>query len=210
MLPVIAGIAGLPIRPLEFLSEKEKIFFSKLPFIKEQDYLLGRIAMKQALIKSGIIKSPNEVTVLNNPDGVPYVDGQPNLICSISHSYDGGLGAVALQRIGVDLEKIRDHDISLLDYIATKQEIHLLKNWFGPETDIVTLIWVIKESIMKAVGSGLSIPPRSVQINKKINSSVLEIKLDSVWYVWPDQHEDYYTAIAYESLLQEKPQINWS
>jgi phosphopantetheinyl transferase len=184
---------------------------------RTSDFLAGRVALKNAL-KQYLSKNKidllnlGEINIKNFESGQPYIESYENLHCSISHSYGLGIGAVAPFRIGVDIEKIRPHKDSLATYIAEDKELDLVQDFFHSHTDKITLVWTIKESVMKALGVGFKISPKRVKITKRINN-FFEVKvLDSTtsyWYVWSIDTGDCYISIAYEKKHGQKTYVDW-
>jgi phosphopantetheinyl transferase len=112
----------------------------------------------------------NYYQVAKNDFGAPYFPQRLDLFCSVSHSYDVVCGIVSDIAIGIDVEKVREHESDLLAYISTKSERNLFKE--RSEMDITTSIFVIKESIMKLLNVGLGIPFADLEIVKKIRNNV--------------------------------------
>jgi len=181
----------------------------------ETDFLAGRTALKSALnqyLSKNKIDSLEKVVIKNSQSGQPYIEGYETLHCSIGHSYGWGVGAVAPFRIGVDIEKIRPHQDSLTNYIAESDELTLVQNFFNDQTDKITLIWTIKESVMKALGVGFKISPKQVKIIGRINEFFEVEVLDSIpsyWYVWPVDTGNYYISVAYEKKYGQKTSVDW-
>ena len=153
-----------------------------------------------------------KVVIKNSQSGQPYIEGYETLHCSIGHSYGLGVGAVAPFRIGIDVEKIRPHQDSLANYIAEPKELLLVENFFNDQTDKITLVWTIKESVMKAMGIGFKISPKQVKIlrqgDKFFEVEVLD-PIPSYWYVRPVDAEDYYISVAYEKKYEQKTSVDW-
>lgn len=181
----------------------------------KKDFLAGRTALKNAFnqyLFKNRLPSIEKVIINNSQSGQPYIEGYETLHYSIGHSYGFGVGVVAPFRIGVDVEKIRPHKDSLANYIAESDELSLVHGFFNDQTDKITLIWTIKESVMKALGVGFKISPKRVkivgQINKFFEVEVLGSK-PSYWYVWPVDTEDYYISVAYEKKHGQKTGVDW-
>jgi len=213
MISSIVGIAKIDFRAKSKLSEKELGQYRQLSSLKKKDFLIGRIALKQALANYTSQDLDKKVTIKNSDTGLPYIEGWDNLHCSLSHSYNRGIGVVAPYRVGVDIEKIKPHKKSLLNYIADQEEIDVVQDFFGTQTDVITLIWVIKESVMKGIGAGFSISPKQVKIIRQIANTTFEVKIhkykSKLWYVWPSKAGSYYIGVAYEKNYEQKPNINW-
>lgn len=181
----------------------------------KRDFQAGRTALKDAFnqyLSKNELPSPGKVVINNLQSGQPYIEGYETLHCSIGHSYGLGVGAVASFRIGVDVEKVRPHKDSLANYISEADELSIVQDFFNTQMDKITLVWTIKESVMKALGVGFKISPRQVKITRRINKffevEVLDSKI-SYWYVWPVDTGDYYISVAYEKNHGQKTGVDW-
>ena len=104
--------------------------------------LLNELDVKNAKLETG-------------ENGKPYLVGS-DLFVSISHSYEGVVCVVDKNRIGIDIEKIREVPHSLIDYTCTDQEKeyvlggeenHTFKRFFE--------VWTAKEALLKKTGIGI-------------------------------------------------------
>ena len=213
MTSSIVGIDKIDSSAKSKLNKNELHQYRQLSNHRKKDFLLGRVALKQALANYIAEDLDKAVTIKNAGNGLPYIEGWDNLYCSLGHSYDRGIGVVAHHKVGVDIEKIRPHKKSLLDYITNQNEADLVQDFFGTQTDIISLVWVIKESVMKGVGVGFGIPPKQVEIIGKVEDTTFKVKIHKfkspIWYVWPFKVKDFYISIAYEKNYRQKPNINW-
>jgi phosphopantetheine--protein transferase-like protein len=80
---------------------------------------------------------------------------------SISHS-DGAAIAIARRdgRIGVDLETIEERPASFAREWFTEGE----QERYGHDPRALTAAWAGKESVLKALGTGMALHPREVEI----------------------------------------------
>ncbi|MRR29620.1 4'-phosphopantetheinyl transferase superfamily protein [bacterium] len=113
----------------------------------------------------------NQITIANHAEGAPFVkvDGQI-LPIQLSISHREGMAAVGLSinpeiSLGIDLEWVEDHPHSFYEDFFTAGEVNLLAAvsadrlaWTG------TLIWSAKEAMLKALGKGLRLDTRTVEI----------------------------------------------
>jgi 4'-phosphopantetheinyl transferase len=154
-------------------SELEK--FSAFRFSKRRDeWLLGRWTAKSlAHSLPGCQHYPlNQIEILNTREGAPYIhlaDGtRPGGCLTISHSGSQAMCALTTiegLRVGADLEKIEARtETFILDYFTAVE--YLLVESTPPESraEVVTLIWSAKESMLKALGVGLRVDTRSVEV----------------------------------------------
>lgn len=90
--------------------------------------------------------------------GKPYLLGNP-LYFNLSHSGKYAAAAFDRQEIGVDIECIRKVNLRLARRFFTPDEYEWLEQTAEEEKDrAFTLLWTKKESYIKAVGRGMSLP----------------------------------------------------
>ena len=100
--------------------------------------------------------------------GVPVVGGHDGLTVSVSHG--GGITLVAVARgcqVGVDLEPDRPGPWRRLPENAlTSNELFELERDDGARrTPLFLRYWTLKEALLKAVGVGLAIEPRLIELS---------------------------------------------
>ncbi|MDQ3239445.1 MAG: 4'-phosphopantetheinyl transferase superfamily protein [bacterium] len=186
----------------KYFSSKEVKYLSE-KVSKEQldDRYLGRIALKHSITNSNF--SQFIIDYINF--GEPILVNVPNMFCSIAHSYGLGVAAASPFKIGVDVEKIRKHDDSLLKYIASTKEISLLKE--ENQDILVTKVWVIKEAVSKALGIGIAYPFINLLIEKdKGNYTVTTNGIK--WFVKIFQYNDYIIGYCCQYPDSKKCNIN--
>ena len=101
-------------------------------------------------------------------DGKISVDplGKPRMdrICfNISHSGRYVACAVSGYEIGVDIEQIGANS-DLAPSVMTPGELELFSSYSGDREVLFTRFWTAKESVMKAVGLGMELPPGSFRV----------------------------------------------
>ncbi len=197
----------------EILHETEIETFLKLSEQKQLDYVAGRIALKHAYIchEKRVVKM-NTIAVTYTKEGIPYIQNEPLLVCSISHSQNWGVACISSYPLGIDIEQIRSVRPSLLSYIAQQQEIRLLGAWHSEQVT-ATRLWTIKEAVMKALGKGFQIRPKDIEI-RSADDETCEIRILDAEYKdrqhWSTHsytvHNTFIMSIAYECY---QPTINW-
>jgi len=126
-------------------------------------FINRRALMRQSLGRyTG--QSPEKLHFLTNPHGKPFLCDGPSF--NLSHSDDIALLAVrAAGALGVDVERIRPMDNDNLSDVA---RMHFneaeLRDWSSADDSLLAFfdIWTGKEAILKAMGTGLSVPAQSV------------------------------------------------
>ncbi|HET9254930.1 MAG TPA: 4'-phosphopantetheinyl transferase superfamily protein, partial [Pseudonocardiaceae bacterium] len=163
------GSQELAVR--RYLSKAERTEYSQRNPRTARQWLLGRIAVKDAVRQSLWDTGadpiyPVEITVGNDESGRPFVTGPFAVPPAISLAHSGPL-AVALvghtgKPPGVDIELVKDRDAETEAAIMTEAERALLTEVCGQSPDPraaraswLTRFWTAKEAAAKAEGTGL-------------------------------------------------------
>jgi phosphopantetheine--protein transferase-like protein len=130
---------------------------------RQADRILGRMAAKQAVSElTGL--DPQSFAIHNRESGEPYAvasGGEPMPHVSISHR-DGEAIAVATPtgRAGVDLELVEARAPSFSETWFRSSERTMCKG--DPRRE--SQVWAIKEAVLKALGTGMQLSPRDVEV----------------------------------------------
>lgn len=113
---------------------------------------------------------PTRIQIKTDALGKPYGQVRAQLIpLSISHVHPFALASATLERgvlLGADIERVRDFAPTTYRAFATPRECAVIEVSPPDERPYLrTLAWVLKESVLKALGTGLRIHPRSVDIS---------------------------------------------
>ncbi|MEK4444263.1 MULTISPECIES: 4'-phosphopantetheinyl transferase family protein [unclassified Niallia] len=150
---------------LYLLSEERKKRILRLRQIP--DRIRGVVA--ETLVRTLIIHrlniDNNDITLCINNFGKPYLKEYPEFQFNISHSGDYVLCAISDRPVGIDIEEIKDIDLKIADRFFTNSEINYI-NQATNENRIKRFysIWTAKESYIKFIGEGMSIPLNSFTI----------------------------------------------
>ena len=128
-------------------------------------HLLGQLLLKKAFVKLGV--DPNLYhKIAYNEFGRPFIKGFEQIDFNISHSGNYVICSMAENlRVGVDIEEVKEVDLDeFRDVMSQRQwrEIHSDKE----KARMFFTYWVIKESVIKADGRGLSVNLRNIRIFK--------------------------------------------
>ncbi|MNZ68183.1 4'-phosphopantetheinyl transferase sfp [compost metagenome] len=109
-----------------------------------------------------------EISFTSNQNGKPLLQGLDSLHFNNSHSGRWVLTAISDEPVGVDVERIRELDLDLARHCFSEQEYRDLDDLSDDQTklDYFYDLWTLKESYIKAVGLGLSMPLSSFTIRK--------------------------------------------
>ena len=160
-----AAWAGVPEADEALLTEAERarrVTFGSAD--RRLQFTLGRtVARRLAGRRLGV--PPVEVPLRLGADGAPEVEG---LCVSIAHGGRGGeavaAAAVADGPVGVDVEAIVPRQEDLWDRILAPEEVGVRDALGGHSTEALTLVWSLKEAVLKGQRTGLRAGARSVRL----------------------------------------------
>lgn len=173
---------------------KNKVDFYRFP--KDKFLSLGAgVLLREGLRQFGI----TEYSLRYGKNGKPYLGEYDNMFFNLSHS--GVISAVAFYRteIGVDIEKISDISKELVRKVTTKNEFSYIMGLDEEEQrEQFFRLWTAKESYMKYIGTGLSLPPTDLEIDfgREISMMHLGKKVPIIF----EEHtiEGYKITVCYE------------
>ena len=149
----------------ETLTKEEKLFCFNLLEDEIKERVINSIERKQIetlfshmIAKRELAKILNcnieEVIFTYNENSKPFIKGNDTLFFNISHSGDYVAIAVANSPVGVDIEKIREINKSVINRVCCESEQNFLKHSDDVSRDFIKL-WTLKEAISKANGTGI-------------------------------------------------------
>ncbi|TYR81432.1 4'-phosphopantetheinyl transferase superfamily protein [Priestia megaterium] len=127
--------------------------------------LVGELLVGFILCKRYGLKR-KELEFSTNFYGKPFLCHYPFFHYNVSHSGEWVVCAVHDKTVGVDIEEVRPFDVQMAKGLFTEEEYRDLLNEKEKRTSVFYDIWTLKESYIKAVGKGLSIPLNSFQVKK--------------------------------------------
>jgi 4'-phosphopantetheinyl transferase len=166
------------------LSPAERTTYDRFRFdARRKSWLAGRFTAK--LLLSHVLNGgrsvpvPNklaQIEIRNNDLGAPNAVHHGQIIpgsLSISHSGDWCAVAFAPSRlkVGIDIEKITPRSAGFMQDYFTNNEIALVsptnESRFAEDrqAETVTLIWSAKEALLKAMGIGLRLDTRHIEVS---------------------------------------------
>lgn len=117
-----------------------------------------------------------------------------NIFFNVSHSGNYVTLVKDKEEVGIDIEFIDKNKVKLSNKIFTQSEL----DWINEldSDNRFFYLWVIKESVIKAIGKGLSVPLQSVDINVNENYALVEnqkiyfrvIKIDKFYLSVASRH----------------------
>ncbi len=127
--------------------------------------VLGEVLTRVKLSKlTGL--GHGEITFTRNKYGKPALTHDANVQFNVSHSGDWiALIAGGKDEIGVDVEKIAPIDLQIAERFFSPQEnTYLAAQPADQQLNTFYRLWTLKESYIKAIGMGLSMPLSSFAI----------------------------------------------
>lgn len=92
-------------------------------------------------------------------NGKPYLKNN-SVHFNISHSGKYAVIAVSTDEIGIDIEKASEKNLICSKRVFTPDE----QKWVGEDTDRFSVLWTLKESVMKTLGEGLRLGAKDFDV----------------------------------------------
>ena len=133
------------------INSSKKIKIDKIRNKKRKiQSILGEYLLKELLKIYNI--SYSNINYIYNEEGKPYIKDY-NLYFNISHSHDYVITVISNKEIGVDIEKIRKTNISIINRICTnKEKEYVLSSNIDIEKRLFE-IFTLKEAYIKCLGN---------------------------------------------------------
>lgn len=127
--------------------------------------------------------------------GKPYFKNRPDLFFSLSHSGSYAMAAVSDKEIGCDIQQIKKIDLKISKRFFTEYENDYIKNTLD-----FFRVWTLKESFIKLVGTGLSIPLNSFCVENLRDKPYVDYNGSRYVFI-ENKIGDYYLSICQMDLL---------
>lgn len=163
-----------------YLNYLEKQHHKGLLLNKRKEYLISRIAIKDAIRayledKFGKKTYPVEIFIEYDDNGKPHpkgLDELENVEVSLSHKGNESVAIASDKPVGIDLEQIEERSADFMDMSFTENELKLIE---GKDiAEWTTRLWVAKEAYGKMLGVGLVGNPKQYEV-KSIDGEILHI-----------------------------------
>jgi len=147
------------------LDNDERARADRFRFRRDRDRYVVRHAFLRRVLAGYVDADPARVDIRIGAHGKPEL--HPEYGLSFNASHGDGLAVVSVtrgRRVGVDIERLRTID-DAMDVAAghlTEREVAQLRSTpQASRSHVFLALWTRKESLVKAVGGGLSIPLNS-------------------------------------------------
>jgi len=119
--------------------------------------LYGELIVRYVLRQRFAFKK-EDITILKDDAGKPYIKGFP-IHFNISHSGDYVVCAFSEQEVGIDIEQIKEVDLAIAKRFFCQCEYEdLFAQDKSNRLNYFFLLWTLKESYIKWLGSGMLTP----------------------------------------------------
>lgn len=209
------ALANFP-QNTELLHQKELIYYQNLPSkIRQQSYLLGRVAAKGAIAQLHPHLPSQRVYISQGVFDFPVVNYEAvvveNTQVSISHCKDVGVALAFGEEhpMGIDIEEIDAEKQSAMQSQMTEEDLSFLRLNNKNSIEGLTIIWCMKEALSKILKTGLMIDFKLLSLRSLVlrdNSFVATFEHFPQYQAIGYNHGDYACAIA----LPQKTSINVS
>lgn len=148
------------------MPETRKKKISGFRFEKDRCLSLGAgILVSRALSDAGLDVSEDDFSL--NENGKPYLPGSGEFHFNLSHSGTKVMCAVSDREIGCDVEKTGSGKTGIAKRYFSEKESGYISGLESEEAkdDAFCRLWTLKESFIKATGTGLTVPLNSFSVD---------------------------------------------
>ncbi len=131
------------------------------------------------------IKSLSNEKLLKNEYGKPYYENI-NIRFNKSNTLDLSVLIIDNKECGIDIERIRKYDEVMAKRILSREEYDFVNR--NNKDFTFTLIWTLKESYLKCIGTGLNLNLKDISFVKdnKILKNKNDYKLN--YFIYEDKY----------------------
>ncbi|WP_433946004.1 4'-phosphopantetheinyl transferase family protein [Paenibacillus sp. SN-8-1] len=212
-----ARITSFPTKNLDSilagLPEERRSKLLRFRFLPDMLRGITGDLLMRAVLAEMLDCTPGELKFGESLYGKPILLGyDQNIGFNVSHSGDWVvLAAGSSGKIGVDIERINATDLGVARQFYTEDEYSSIMKQHSHEQSLLQFfrIWTAKESYIKAIGKGLSVPLDSFSTVEGDDMAQMQLIGSKVWYFRTFSLEDGYvvTSCADTYDFDEKVQI---
>lgn len=150
-------------------------------------FVAGRARLR-SLLGGHLGLDPRALVFVQNAFGKPRLADRPSVHFSLSHSGDRAVLAVSERHeMGIDIERVRPLDhLDLARRYFHPNEVAAIEGVRPTEEQLLAFfrIWTLKESVVKAVGKGLSLPLDTFEVSIAPSPPTMVLAPDGVPQGW--------------------------
>ena len=122
----------------------------------------------------------DENDILVDSNGKPY-SKKADFDFNVSHSGDYVVLAYGKGKIGIDIEKANDNNLTVSKRVFTQNEQKYLNEIDGEKLKRFNTLWSLKESVMKLNGKGIALSPSSFDVMQLVSGGSIAVEGDIVY-----------------------------
>lgn len=180
------------------------------------EHRVGLTLLSQALAELyGILISPDDLEnhLNKNEYGKPYLKDYPHIHFNISHAGDIAICAISNQKIGADVEVMREFHDTIFRKVFTEEEKAFYQKMAVDEAasrEWFFRFWTLKESRIKHAGMGLSMSLTSFSFAFDLDAKPYTIRCsDKDVYFQQQVLEDTYILSVCTSTPVKKLELRY-
>lgn len=192
---------------------------TSLRFVRQQDAQHGLVGelLVIYILRTRYNLHADQIQFVKNTYGKPYLRDYPHIHFNVSHAGDWIVCADGNVPVGIDIEQVRPIDFGIAERFYTADEHDVLMSTpKEQQLQVFYELWTLKESYIKFVGKGLSLPLDSFSILKNENNDYIvyskkPVEMDSFFRRIPIAPQ-YKLAVCAAEPLGPLPlvMLNWS
>ena len=144
------------------MPEERKKKTDAFRFEKDRRLSLGAgILLQTGLLKEGV----SDRELLYGRYGKPYLPAGKGVFFNLSHSGHYAVCAVSGHEVGTDIEEEKHFEENLIRYVFLESESAWIRRHAESQDSAFTSLWTFKESLMKYLGTGVSLEPKKICVD---------------------------------------------
>ncbi len=163
-------------------------------------FVLGRVALRSLLADRLGIR-PEDVPLIMAPGG--GIDLAGGLLhVSIAHAGEQAVAVAAPRAIGVDLEQVQARSPGVVDFMLHTDERAAYDALPLDPVRRLILYWTLKESVLKAMRTGLRRSPKAVRLVVSVPEGCGQAVVEGqqTFELWFQERDGYCLSVAYKGL----------
>lgn len=139
---------------------------------KDQQHAHARALLRECLKPLGIAFSGEE-QLERGKQGKPFLREKPDVHFNLSHAQGITACLVSDRQCGIDCESVREYRPKVMSRAFSGNEQQLVENSAPEQRDLLFFrLWTLKESYVKALGTGLAFPMKEAEFSFDDNGGV--------------------------------------
>ena len=125
---------------------------------KKEQHTHAHKLLRECLKRFGVNYSES-TPIIKGIHGKPSLAEHPEIQYNLSHGDGIAACIVGEKECGIDCERVRTYHVNVVKRVFSEAEKALIENMEESEKDLLFFrLWTLKESYIKALGTGLSYP----------------------------------------------------